>query len=434
MPQIIFCWLLSEPADVFAHEEAAALAYRGLELLKLLSDSPEHTQKELLLQLTVGFSISITKGSATPEMGECMYRARKICEQIGDSPQLFPVIWGLWAHYLVGAELQEALQMAEKTLRLAQSVKDPAMLVGAHYAMGTSLVFLGELAAGHEHLECAIALDDPQQHRSYRTLYKLNPRTYSQSETVYTLWQLGYPEQSRRRLDETLTLAKQDRDPRSLAQALWFACFVHQLCRDAQKTREYAEICIAHCNEHGMAQERDWVATPLGWAMVEQGLVKEGIAQMRESLSTLRARRAGSAFTFSVGLLVEALIKDAQVEEGLTVAAEALDMVRRTGQRTHEAELYRLKGELLIMQAEGSTTLLSEAESCFHQAIEIARAQSAKSFELRAVMSLSHLYEKQGKKEEARQILSEIYGWFTEGFNTADLKEARMLLEEVSAQ
>jgi serine/threonine protein kinase/tetratricopeptide (TPR) repeat protein len=420
-------------ADVFAHDEAAALARRGLKLLEILSDSPDHTQKELLLQLIVGFSLSITKGSATPEMGESMNRAREICEQIGDSPQLFPVIWGLWAYYLVGAELQEARHMAEKTLRLAQNVKDPVLLVGAHYAIGTSLQFLGELASGHEHLERAIALDDPQQHRSYSLLYKLNPRLYSQSETVYTLWQLGYPEQSRRRLDETLTLAQQDRDPRSLAQALWFAAYVHQLCRDAQKTQEYAETCITHCNEHGIAQERDWVATQLGWAMAEQGLVQAGIAQMRESLSTLRAKRAHLAFTFSVTLLVEALIKDSQIEEGITVVAEALDLVRRTSQRTHEAELYRLKGELMIMQAEGSATLLSEAESCFHQAIGIARAQTAKSFELRAVMSLSRLYEKHGKKEEARQVLSEIYDWFTEGFNTADLKEAKMLLEGMAA-
>jgi predicted ATPase len=300
--------------------------------------------------------------------------------------------------------------------------------------MGTSLLFLGELAASHEHLERAIALDDPQQHRSYSSLYKLNPRIYSQSETLYTLWQLGYPEQSRRRLDETLTLARLDPDPRSLAHALWFAAYFQELSRDAQKTQEYAETCIAHCNEHGIAQERDWAATRLGWAMAEQGLVKAGIAQMRESLSTLRARRSDLAFTFSVTLLVEALIKDGQIEEGLTVVDEALALVRRTGQRTHEAELYRLRGELLILQAEGSTTLLSEAESCFHQAIEIARAQSAKSFELRSVMSLSHLYEKQGKKEEARQILSQIYGWFTEGSNTADLKAAKMLLEGLSAQ
>ena len=421
-------------SDVFAHDEAANLARRGLKLLKSLPDSPRRTQKELLLQLSVGFSLSITKGTATPEMGESMTRAREICEEIGESPQLFPVIWGLWAYYLVGAELQEARQMAEKTLRLAQSAKDPVLLVGAHYAMGTSLQFLGELAAGHEHLERAIALDDPKQHRSYSSLYNLNLGIYSLSETVATLWQLGYPDQSRRRLDETLTMAQQDRDPRSLAQIQWFAAFFYQVCRNAQKTQEYAEICIAHCNEHGIAQERDWVATPLGWAMVEQGLVTAGIAQMRGSLSTLRARRSDSAFIFSAGLLVEALTKEGEIEEGLTVVATALDLVLRTGQRTHEAELYRLKGELLIMQAEGSTTLLSEAESCFQQAIEIARAQSAKSFELRAVMSLSRLYEKQGKKEEACRILSEIYGWFTEGFNTADLKEAKMLLEGMSAQ
>src|SRR4030095_12232771 len=123
-------------------------------------------------------------------------------------------------------------------------------------------------------------------------------------------------------------------------------------CGDAQKTREYAEICIAHCNDHGIAQERDWVATPLGWAMFEQGLVKEGIAQMRESLSTLRARRSHSAFTFSVGLLVEALIKDGQIEDGVAVVTEALELVHLTGQRSHEADLYRLKGELLVRQCE----------------------------------------------------------------------------------
>jgi adenylate cyclase len=421
-------------ADVFAHEEAATLARRGLELLKMLPASPEHTQKELLLQLTVGFSLSITKGTATPEMGESMKRSREICEQIGDSPQLFPVIWGLWAYYLVGAEVQDAWQMAEKALRLAQSVNDPAFLVGAHYAMGLCLQFLGKLAAGHEHMERAIALDDPLQHRTYRSLYKLNPRIYSQADTVYTLWQLGYPDQSRRRPDETLTLAEQDGDPRSLAQALWFATFVSQFGRDAERTRKYAEICIAHCNEHCIAQERDWVATHLGWAMVEEGLVKEGIARMGESLSTLRVKRSHSAFTFSVGLLVEALAKDGQKEEGLTLVAEALDLVQRTGQRTHEAELYRLKGELLIMQAEGDSALPSEAESCFRRAIEIARTQGAKSFELRAVISLSRLYADQGKKQEAHQILSEIYGWFSEGFDTADLKDARTLLEGKLAQ
>jgi serine/threonine protein kinase/tetratricopeptide (TPR) repeat protein len=420
-------------SDVFAHKEAAVLARHGLELLKTLGDSPERIQKELLLQLSVGFSLSITKGTATPEMGESMTRAREICEQIGDSPQLFPVIWGLWAYYCVGAELHEARQMAEKALRLAESANDPVLLVGAHYAMGTSLQFLGELSAGHEHLERAIALDDPHLHRSYSTLYNLNLGIYSQSETVATLWQLGYPDQSRRRLDETLALARQDRDPRSLAQSLWFAAFFHQICRDAQKTREYAEICIAHCNEHGIAQERDWVATPLGWAMVEQGLVKEGIEKMRESLSTLRARRSDAAFTFSVGLLIEALIKHGQIEEGLTVVAEALDLVHQTGHRGQEADLCRFKGDLLTMRAERNSTLLSEAESCFHRAIEIGRGQGAKSFELRAVMSLSRLYKQQYKKEQAREILTEIYSWFTEGFDTADLKEARKLLDELSA-
>ena len=155
---------------------------------------------------------------------------------------------------------------------------------------------------------------------------------------------------------------------------------------------------------------------------------------MRESLATLRVRRSYSAFAFNVGLLVEVLMDDGQIEEGLTVVAEGLDLIRRTGQCSHEPELYRLKGELLFKHAADSTIMLSEAESCFNRAVEIARAQSAKAFELRAVMSLCHLYAKQGKKEEAREILSEAYGWFTEGFNTIDLKAARRLLDELSTQ
>jgi tetratricopeptide (TPR) repeat protein len=417
-------------ADVFAYQEATSLARRGLELVPSLPLTPERAQKELLLNLTAGFSLSITKGSATPEMGESMQRARAICEHMGEVPQLFPVIWGLWAYYVVGAELPAAREMAEKTLRLAQAVNDPVMLVGAHYAMGTTLRFLGQLAESQAHHEQMIALDNPQYSSTYSRLYKLNPRLHGQSETAHALWVQGYPDRARRRLDETLTLARADRDPRSLAHAQLFGAMVQQACGDVEKTRELADACVAHCNDHGIAQERDWVSIWRGWAISEQGRAEEGIAMMRESLSTIRARRAEVVVALCVLPLADALIKNGRIDDGLGVIEEALSLVRSNGERSHEPELHRLKADLLLMR--GDDTLHGEAEACFEKAIDSARSQKAQSFELRAVMGLCRLRERQGRAEEARHMLSEIYGWFTEGFETRDLQQARELSQSLA--
>ena len=193
-----------------------------------------------------------------------------------------------------------------------------------------------------------------------------------------------------------------------------------------------------------------WLAlgtTLRGWALVEQGQGEEGIAQIRQGLAAYRATGAELWRSRHLALLAEAYGKAEQAEEGLTALAEALDAVDRTGERMYEAELYRLKGQLTLQkfQVSGSTFQVTnpqsltpnpqaeaEAEACFHKAIEIARRQQAKSLELRAVMSLSRLWQQQGKREEARQMLAEVYGWFTEGFDTADLKEAKALLEELA--
>jgi predicted ATPase len=214
----------------------------------------------------------------------------------------------------------------------------------------------------------------------------------------------------------------------SMVLALCFAATHHQLRREMQPAPELAEAVIALATEHGMQL---WLAhgtIARGWALTAQGHGEEGIAQMREGLAAYRDTGAELGRPFFLGELAEVYGKLGQADEGFTLLAEALPLVNETGQRYHEAELYRIKGELLLKQAVPDER---EAKSCFRQAIDIAQHQSAKSLELRAATSLSRLWKKQGKKEEARKLLADIYGWFTEGFDTADLKEAKALLAEL---
>ena len=261
------------------------------------------------------------------------------------------------------------------------------------------------------------------------------------------LWLLGYPDQALKRVQEALTLAQELSHPLSLAYALFSVAFLYQLRREEQKAQEWAEALITLCTKQGFPQFLAYGTFYRGWALAEQGQREEGIAQMRQGLEAYRATGSEQGRPHVLTLLAEAYGKVGQAEEGLSMLAEALEVVDKNEQRMYEAELYRLKGELSLQSRQVKTSQdksevtnpqsptpnpQSEAEACFWKAIEIARRQQAKSPELRAVMSLSRLWQKQGRKEEARQMLAEIYGWFTEGFDTKDLQEAKELLEELS--
>ncbi len=267
--------------------------------------------------------------------------------------------------------------------------------------------------------------------------------TYS-SFAARALWYLGYLDQALKRNQEALALAQEFSHPFGLTVALYFAAVLHQLRQEGRLTQERAEAALALSTERGFAQFLAQGTILRGWALAVQGQGEEGIAEMRQGLVAFRATVAEIARPYMFALLAEAYRKVGQAEEGLTVLAEALAEVDKSGERRQEAELYRLKGELTL-QSQGKSrqgkasqdksevqSPESEAEECFLKAIEIARRQQAKSWELRAVMSLSRLWRQQGRREEARRMLSEIYGWFTEGFDTADLKEAKALLNEIS--
>ena len=313
-------------------------------------------------------------------------------------------------------------QLGEELLTLAQRMQDVTLLLEAHRALGTSLFYLGELALGRAHLEQAITLYDPQQHRSLAFRIGQDPGVVCGGFAAWALGVLGYPDQARQRSYDTYTLAQELAHPFSLAYALDFVARIHQLRREGQLTQQWAEALLMLAREQGFTQRLATGTILLGWALTAQGQKAEGVDQVRQGLAAFRATGAELARPYYLALLAEAYAKVGQQEDGLTLLAKALATVHKTGERLWEAELHRLKGELLLpLSAEKH----AEAEACFQQALEVARHQQATSLELRAAMSLARLWQQQSRRAEARELLAPVYGWFTEGFGTADLQEAK---------
>jgi predicted ATPase len=420
-----------------ANLEAVAHLRKGLEVLATLPDTPERAQQELLLQTTLGPALMVIKGYSAPEMLQAYARARELCQQVGgETPQLFQVLRGLWYFFLQRVELRTARELGEQLLTLAQQVGDPALLLEAHYTLGNTLNYLGEFAAAHAHFTQGIGLYDRQRHHAHAFRYGQDPGVICRAYAGVTLWWLGYPDQALQRSHEALTLARELAHPFSLGFALYFAALVHHFRREWPLTQERAEAVIALAAEQGFAL---WAAGGTffrGWALTardpepgaRQGPAEEGIAQMQQGLAAFRAIPAEVFRPYGLALLAEASAKVGQQEKGLTLLAEALTLINDKEERRWEAELHRLQGELLLARTAEHD---AEAETCFRHALDIARRQQAKSWELRATMSLSRLWQRQDKRDEARQLLTEIYNWFTEGFDTADLQEARALLVEL---
>jgi predicted ATPase len=350
---------------------------------------------------------------------------------VGEGPRLFPVLFGLWNFAIVGGDLRSAEELARQLLTLAETIGDRALLVAARWASGGTLYFMGDFALARDHVEHGIELYDPQQHRSHPFVFPQDPGVVCTNFSGWTLWALGFPGQALARCNEGLTLAHDIAHPHTLAISLHFAGELHQFRREPELMEKRADAVIALSAERGFSL---WAAIGLilrGWAVAQRGRATEGIAQIREGLASLRGGGTEIELPWVLALLAEANGKGGQAEEALNVMAEALAIATKNGERRWEAELYRVKGELLLASSRAENR--TEAESCFHRAIDIARRQSAKSLELRATTSLARLLDKQGRQDEARRMLGEIYGWFTESFDTADLKDAKELLDALSS-
>jgi adenylate cyclase len=344
-------------------------------------------------------------------------------------------VGGLSIFWYVRSEYQRARRLAEEALSLAQQTEDPLLVLLGHWYLGFISFSLGEYTTARVHLEQVIAFYDPDQHhRSLVFLRGSDPGPSALAFAACCLWCLGYPEQALNRSREALDLARRLGHPFSLADVLCYAgCLFDEMRRDAQALKDHAEELRRLSDERSLA---GWLENGIsfrGEALVMLGQVQEGMAQMREGMAARRSTGARCHLLGALGSLAEAQAKAGHPEEGLATLDEALAQMEETDERYCEADLHRLKGELLFAQGDQTKASLQEAENCFQQAIEVARRQQAKSWELRATTSLARLWLKQGRIDEARQTLAEIYGWFTEGFDTPDLQEAEVLLEELSS-
>jgi TOMM system kinase/cyclase fusion protein len=411
-----------------ANLEAISHLTKGLDLLETLPETPERAQQELDFQTTLGPVFHAVRGQGAPEVERTYARARELCGQVGETPHLFPVLWGLWYFYLARTEYRTARELGEQLLNLAQRLPDPALLL-AHRAQGQTLCFLGEEAAGRAHLEQAIALYDLQQHRTLAFHYAQDPAVVAGSWAALASWLLGYPDQALQRSDEAISLARELAHPYSLIYSLMWAATIRQFRRERQAASELTETIMTLSCEQGFVLWMAWGTILRGWELSEQGQGTEGIIRIREGIAAWRATGAELFHPHFLTILARAYAEAGRATEGLTTVAEALAIVKHSGERLYEAELYRLQGELLLHQPAGSS---KEAESRFREALDVARRQQAKSLELRAAMSLSRLWQQQGKLDEARDLLAPVYNWFTEGFETADLQKAKALLEELT--
>jgi predicted ATPase len=420
-------------ANKLANVEASVLARNGLEMLNPLPPSAETVQLELKLHLTLGFAYLFTQGYASPNTGESMAAARAICERIGEPPELFPAIFGLWLYYTVSGRHGEAQQMGRQLLRMAEQVnrvetskQGEMMQVGAHFTLGFNLMWMGHPVEGHQHLEAGRARYDQRLHHAYRSLYRTEPGIACHTLGARLLWYLGYPDQAMRRLDEAFAMVRALNDPHDLAFTQAMSAGMHLFYHDAATAREMAESCLKLCEEYGLTQERQWAVHWLGAALAAQGELSKGLALMRASEAAQREMRSEVSRTHYLAVIAKTLHQMGEAAQARAALDEAFDLMNRADERFFEPELHRLNGDLLRQAGQPA-----EAEAAYRQALAVAERQQARSLELRAATSLARLLTQQGRRDEARARLAEIYQWFTEGFDTADLKTAKALLNEL---
>jgi predicted ATPase len=408
-----------------ANLEAVSHVTRGLAALSTLPETRERAQQELVLQIMLGAALRATRGPSAPETERTYARACALARQVGSPPELFPALWGVCYGHMGRGQLPQARELAAEFLELARPQHDPLLLAAGHRMRGNIAWWQGELVEAQAHCQQGLACYDPAQHRAHAVSYGQDSGVACGVLGATTRWMLGSPDQALRGMEEMLVLARRLAHPMTLVLTLLLSAHLHQLRREPQAARAQAEEMLALCTEQGFGMYRAWSLLPRGWALAQQGAVMEGIAQIREGFAGFRATGAELTWPWWLATLAEACGQVGQLDEGLRAVEEALAAVQRNEEGHYEAEVYRLKGALLLQEA---PTYQEAAEAQFQQALAVARRRQAKSWELRAATSLSRLWQQQGKRQAAHDLLAPIYGWFTEGFDTADLQEARALL------
>jgi tetratricopeptide (TPR) repeat protein len=411
-----------------AYPEALALLTQGLEQLKELPDDVERALEELDLQNALGWLLYATKGGGAAVRETPVVRAKEICEQLGDKARLVEALVALSNFRFNRHERQSAQELAERALTLAERLEDPGVVAQAHFQLGQLLFWLGEFAAAREHCERALELFGSGP---CRTFWEAENARYSNFYPVFVTALLGYPEMALKRSREALDMARRSSDPVAIAMALHTDAITNWILRDAGKVLERTEEELAIGTEFGMPLHMFFGTAHLAWALAAQGQPEEGVAKLQVMVKDAMAAGWEGAIIVLSTLLAECHRTSGRFQEAIELAGEILARNQKRGWEDGfiHLQLQQVQGDLMLM---GDVSTAAAPEICFRNVIDVARRQDAKFFELRATNSLARLLAKQDRRNEARMMLAEIYGWFTEGFDTADLKEAKALLDELN--
>ena len=411
-------------AQQVAHSEALGYFTAGLRLLNELPAGEDRDRQELDLQMALGWFLFVARGPLVPERESALVRARELCEQLGDNAKLMEALLAL-AHFRQSQRAFElARELAERLLAMAEQATAPAMLAGAHSLLGVGLFGNGKFEEARDHFERAVELFGAGPSRNLGAYFREN----APNILVAVLIVLGRPSTALGRFHDLLAAARRRSDPQSIAIALFSGCMDCLVLRDSRMVAEQADEMLSIATEHEMPVFSIQATFFRGWAMAAAGRGEQGIAAMCRSTSDPKIAQAVST-ALMLTALAETYGKSGHPEEGLDVVTEGLARAAQTGLAVAEAELHRLRGELTLLKDPASE---AEAEVCFRTAIDTARRQAARLFELRTTTSLARLLARQGRREEAREMLADIYNWFTEGFDTADLIDAKALLDELN--
>jgi predicted ATPase/class 3 adenylate cyclase len=412
-----------------ANLEAIAHLTTGLESLAALPDTPERARLELPMQMALGAPLIATKGYAASEVERAYLRARELSGRLGETAPLFRVSRGLCYFHHVGARLRTSRRLGEELLDLAARSRERTFEIEAHHAAGCNLYHLGHFAAARHHFEQSIALDARERHSAHVQLYGSDVGVFCRAYLAHSLWQLGFPDGALALAREAQALADRLAQPFSVALAIAYAAMLHQFRRDRSSAGAQAEVAISVCTEQRFEYYLAWAMIIRGWSGTADAPLADRIAAMREGLARFLKTGAELRRPHYLACLAEMCGQAGEPEQGLAAVAEALEVADRNGETWCSSELHRLRGDLLLQQDRND---VATAEASFRTAFEVAGRQGAKSLELRAAANLARLWADQGKRKKARNLLAPIYGWFTEGFETADLKDAKALLDSLA--
>jgi predicted ATPase len=429
VPEAIECWMRAgqRSLDRAVNREALAHLRRAMALLDQLPDARERMVRELDLQLALAPALMAIEGWASPLTGDACTRARDLCSALDDQKRLFPALWGLWTFQFVGGNLVPALVTAEQTLAMAAASGSRKIELAAHHAVGFTHLYRGELRQALEQGEKGMALYERELERDICRTFQLSSASCCAYFHAASLWMLGQRDDAEAGLARMYQIVREVDHLPSLASCMGFALFFHHYQQDVTRTRRVADELFTLSNEQGF---QNWFAVSFlyrAWARAKEGELEQGIGELRHGIQLFRSIGARLILVGVHAMLGEALLLAGRREEALAALAEGLAEAEERGEHLCEPELHRLRGEALRASDPAA------AEAAFRQALALAGQQQARSLSLRAAIGLGRLLAVGGRRSEAAALLEAEHGWFTQGFETQDLKDARALLEALAA-